>query len=115
MFNKNHKNSVVNQISVIMSSTHNIFYYEIMSNYELQLIISIIMRSFYELCDEDIMTLHINDCDQQSELTWGNTVTFNINNWLLLLFTRIHWNNKISIGHFIMPKHKYSAMENIAQ
>ena len=81
--------------------THNIFYYDILSNYELQLII--LLWDHYELCDEDIiLTLHINDCDQQPELTWGNTVTSDINNWLLL-FTRNPSNNKIRIGHFIIP------------
>ena len=66
--------------------THNIFYYDIMSNYELQLII--LLWDHYELHDEDvILILHIKDCDQQPEFTWGDMVTSDINNWLLL-FTR---------------------------
>ena len=48
--------------------THNIFYYDIMSNYELQLII--LLGDHYELRNEDIiLILYINDCDQQPELT----------------------------------------------
>ena len=40
-----------------------IYFTMTLSNYELQLIIS--LRDHYELCDEDIiMTLHINDCNQ---------------------------------------------------